>query len=293
MAKKTAKPIIIKKVKKGGHGGHHGGSWKVAYADFVTAMMAFFMVMWILGMDEQTRQAVEGYFSNPVGYKKGYGSGSSPISNGQTPARIGDAQVKIMIHRSEEKAFDKAAGKIREKLESAKETLGSAKFEVTVAEEGLRIELIEDGPGDTFFPSGSASVKAGLREGIQLITAELIPLHNLVVVEGHTDATRYSAQAGYTNWELSADRANAARRVLEEAGLPVARIREVRGLADTRPRIPADPFAAQNRRITLMLPFSNASVSELTAPTAPPAPARPGPARPGPARPAPTRPAPG
>ena len=275
MAKKTAKPIIIKRIKRGDHGGHHGGSWKVAYADFVTAMMAFFMVMWLLGMDEHTRQAVEGYFTNPAGYKKGYGSGSSPISNGASPARIANSQIKVMIHRSEERAFGEAAEKIRGKLEKAKGSLGSAKFEVMVAEEGLRIELIEDGPGDTFFPSGSATVKPGLREGIAIIAAELVPLHNAVIVEGHTDATRYSAQAGYTNWELSADRANAARRVLEESGLPAARIHEVRGLADTRPRLPADPFAAQNRRITLVLPFSNAEKPAADVPPAPPAPARP------------------
>ena len=265
MTKKTARPIIIKKVKKG-HAGHHGGSWKVAYADFVTAMMAFFMVMWILGMDEQTRNAVEGYFSNPVGYKKGFGSGSSPIANGATPSRSATAQVKVIIHRAEAKAFDKAAEGIRGKLESAKGSLGSAKFEVTVSEEGLRIELMEDGPGDTFFPSGSADVKAGLRQGIELIASELVPLHNAVIVEGHTDATSYSSKNGYTNWELSADRANAARRILQEAGLGPTRIREVRGLSDTRPRIPADPFAPQNRRISLLLPFSSAaSASSATS----------------------------
>ena len=281
MTKKTARPIIVKRVKKG-HAAHHGGSWKVAYADFVTAMMAFFMVMWILGMDEQTRNAVEGYFSNPVGYKKGFGSGSSPIANGQTPARIASAQVKVIMHRAEVKAFDKAAENIKGKLESAKGSIGSAKFEVTVSEEGLRIELIEDGPGDTFFPSGSANVKTGLRDGIQLIASELIPLHNAVIVEGHTDATKYSTKAGYTNWELSADRANAARRVLEEAGLAGARIREVRGLAATRPRIPDNPFAPQNRRISLLLPYSNAAsasapTSSAAAPAASPSPSTTGP----------------
>jgi len=276
MSKKLAKPIIIKRVKKGGHGGHHGGSWKVAYADFVTAMMAFFMVMWLLGMDEKTKQAIEGYFSNPVGYKKGYGSGSSPISNGSSPVRIAEAQIKVLIRQGEEKAFSEAAGKIQSKLDGAKGSLGAAKFEVTVAEEGLRIELMEDGPGDTFFPSGSASVKAGLKEGIEIIAAELVHLHNAVIVEGHTDATRYSAQTGYTNWELSADRANAARRVLEDAGVDPSRIREVRGLADTRPRIPDDPFAPQNRRITLVLPFSvSAKDMDMSSPGRP---ARPSPA---------------
>lgn len=269
MTKKSANPIIIKRVKKGGHGGHHGGSWKVAYADFVTAMMAFFMVMWLLGMDEKTKAAIEGYFTNPVGYRQGYGSGSSPIANGSTPARIADAQIKVMIHRAEEKAFDKAAEKIKGNLDKAKGSLGSAKFEVMVSDEGLRIELIEDGAGDTFFPMGSAAVKPGLRNGIEIISAELIPLHNAVIVEGHTDAARYSSQAAYSNWELSADRANAARRILEENGFPATRVHEVRGMADTRPRVVNDPFAPQNRRITLVLPFSNAATADLSAPKPP------------------------
>jgi chemotaxis protein MotB len=92
-----SRPIIIKKVRKAAHA-HHGGSWKVAYADFVTAMMAFFMVLWIVGMDEKTRQSIEGYFSNPAGYKKGYGSGVSPISSGNSPARIATNQLKMIVH---------------------------------------------------------------------------------------------------------------------------------------------------------------------------------------------------
>src|SRR3982751_5121546 len=101
-ADKSKKKIVIIRKKKVAGGGHHGGSWKVAYADFVTAMMAFFMVMWILGMDDKTKQAIEGYFSNPVGYKKGFSSGSSPISDGQSPSKIQTAQLRMIVRNSDQ-----------------------------------------------------------------------------------------------------------------------------------------------------------------------------------------------
>ncbi|MBI1809303.1 MAG: OmpA family protein [Gemmatimonadetes bacterium] len=257
MAKDSGKrPIIIKKVKKGGHA-HHGGSWKVAYADFVTAMMAFFMVMWILGMDESTRKAVEGYFSNPAGFKKGYGSGNSPISSGNTPSRIKAETVKLIMHTAQEKAFAKAASDIKTRLDSAKGALGPAKFEITMSSKGLRIELIENGKGDNFFGRGSATMTPAALVALKLIARELIALRNPIVVEGHTDASLYGQNAAYSNWELSADRANAARRVLEQEGLDPARVIEVRGYADTQLRRPDDPQAAENRRISILLPFTS------------------------------------
>ena len=247
--------IVIKKIKKAGHA-HHGGSWKVAYADFVTAMMAFFMVLWIVGMDEHTKKAIEGYFTNPVGYKKGYGSGSSPLANGASPLPVADAQLKSVIHAAEEEAFKRAASNIKARLDSASGQLGSARFEVTVTTSGLRIELLEDGAGDRFFTRGSANVKQSAQIGLSVIAHELVTLRNPVIVEGHTDATTYGSSAGYTNWELSSDRANAARRLLEEAGLSPTRIAEVRGFADTRPRNESDPYAPENRRISILLPFT-------------------------------------
>lgn len=249
------RPIIIKKVRKAAHA-HHGGSWKVAYADFVTAMMAFFMVLWIVGMDEQTRKSIEGYFSNPAGYKKGYGSGMSPISSGNSPARIATNQLKMIVHTAEQKSFAEAAERIRSRLDSARGSLGTAKFEVAVGDDGLRIELLESGSGDTFFERGSAEMQPAARLGLTLIAQELVALRNRIVVEGHTDAATYGVNASYTNWELSADRANAARRVLEGAGIPEARVSEVRGYADTKPRIPDNPMAPENRRISVLLPFS-------------------------------------
>ena len=249
--------IIVRRKKKGGHG-HHGGAWKVAYADFVTAMMAFFMVMWILGMDESTRKAVEGYFSNPAGFKKGYGSGNSPISSGNTPSKIKSETVKLIMHTAQEKAFAKAANEIKVRLDSAKGAVGNGKFEITMSSKGLRIELIENGSGDNFFGRGSAAMTKTAVIGLQLIAKELIALRNPVVVEGHTDATLYGQNASYTNWELSADRANAARRILEQSGLDPARIIEVRGYADTQLRRPEEPQSAENRRISILLPFTNA-----------------------------------
>jgi chemotaxis protein MotB len=249
------RPIIIKKIKKAGHA-HHGGSWKVAYADFVTAMMAFFMVLWIVGMDVQTRKSIEGYFSNPAGYKKGYGSGMSPISSGNSPARIATNQLKMIVHTAEQKSFSETADRIKTRLDSARGSLGTARFEVAVGEDGLRIELLESGKGDTFFQRGSATMQPAAQLGLTLIAEELASLRNRIVVEGHTDAATYTANAPYTNWELSADRANAARRVLEGAGIASERVSEVRGYADTKPRVPENPMAPENRRISVLLPFS-------------------------------------
>ena len=252
---KESRPIVIRRVKKGGHGGHHGGSWKVAYADFVTAMMAFFMVMWIIGMDQHTREAIEGYFSNPVGYKKGYSAGKSPISSGNSPGAVKTAPVRLVNRFDEEKIFERVGAKIHTRLVQEK-GLGSvsAQVEVVVTSSGLRIELIEGGAGDTFFPTGSADVKPATRATLRIIAGELSTLSNPVIVEGHTDSAPYSG-VGYSNWELSTERANAARRVMQESGLQPERVVEIRGLADRHLRVPDHPLAPANRRISILLPF--------------------------------------
>lgn len=256
MAKNDAKrPIIIKRSKKAGHV-HHGGSWKVAYADFVTALMAFFLVMWILSMDEQTRKAIEGYFMNPAGYMKEFGGASSAVALGSTPTRMKEGKIRLMIHGAEQQAFKEAADRIRRGLESHRAELNNAKFEVTISDQGLRIELIEDAVEDKFFGSGSAEITPTARVGLTVIAHELAGLSSRIVVEGHTDGAPYAGLTGYTNWELSSDRANAARRVLQGAGLSEGRISDVRGYAATRLRRPDAPLAAENRRISILLPFS-------------------------------------
>ncbi len=252
--KRGEAPVIVKRVVKKGHG-HHGGSWKVAYADFVTAMMAFFLVMWIVGMDDKTKQAIEGYFSNPAGYKRGYGAGVSPISAGTTPTEMRTKQFRLIVHQAEQRAFDAMAQRLREKADSLRGMLGSASIEVQVVEGGLRIELIDGGASDVFFNRGSAALRPLGQVALSLVAGELISLRNPIVVEGHTDAIPYGDPA-YSNWELSTDRANAARRELEASGVSPGRIAEVRGFAARQPRLPSDPSASVNRRITIMLPFS-------------------------------------
>ncbi|MDP1858879.1 MAG: flagellar motor protein MotB [Gemmatimonadaceae bacterium] len=256
MAKGGGKVIIVKKIKKAGHG-HHGGSWKVAYADFVTAMMAFFMVMWILGMDDQTKKAIEGYFSSPVGFKKGYSSGSSPLSSGSSPAAVKRESIQMALRQVQEKRFLAVQENLRSRIDSMA-LVGKlrAKVEVTVSRAGLRIELIEDEHGDTFFPISSAVMTEQGHLALNAIAQDLVNLENPVVIEGHTDAARY-ASASYTNWELSADRANAARRILETYGLKTDRIIEVTGLADKQLRYPTEPLNPSNRRISILLPFLN------------------------------------
>ncbi|MCU0622903.1 MAG: OmpA family protein [Gemmatimonadaceae bacterium] len=254
---KHKRPIVIKKVKKGGHGGHHGGSWKVAYADFVTAMMAFFMVMWILGMEQNLKEAIEGYFSNPVGYKKGYSTGQNILSSGNSPAQVKKPPIKMIVRAAEEQKFGQAEERLNAAVAAAKARLGNTMIEVTRTEQGLRIELMESGEEETFFARGSSVMKAPLVLALQLVASELTELSNPIVVEGHTDGAGFGNGDGdRTNWELSADRANAARRVLEASGISPLRISEVRGYADKRLRVPEDPLAPQNRRISLLLPFT-------------------------------------
>ncbi len=256
MAADKGKKIIVVRKKKVAGGGHHGGSWKVAYADFVTAMMAFFMVMWILGMDDKVKQAVEGYFANPVGYKKGYGAGASPISSGASPAKAATQQVRILMRGAESQAMMRTAAQIKRLITSdASLQQLHAKVDVTVSRDGLRIELVESGDGETFFPVGSTTMKPATVIALQLIAPAIGALANPVVIEGHTDAATYGAGASYNNWDLSAERANAARRVLEASGLAGARVDEVRGMADRRPRVPGNPYAAANRRISILLPY--------------------------------------
>ena len=258
------KIIIVKKKVKGG-GGHHGGSWKVAYADFVTAMMAFFMVMWILGMDDKTRKAVEGYFSNPVGIKKGYGSGSSPLFVGSSPTTIQRPSLKTVMHSAEKRTYEQLARRILQKIAESESLKGlKGIVDVQVTSEGLRIELVEAGKGDQYFALGSAQMKPATTEVLKVVGTELAELSQKVIIEGHTDAAKFGG-AAYSNWELSTERALAARRILAEVGVGDGRIIEIRGLADTHLRVPADPTAAANRRISILLPFTTDKLLDTAA----------------------------
>jgi chemotaxis protein MotB len=248
------KIIIVKKVKKH-HAAHHGGSWKVAYADFVTAMMAFFMVMWILGMDDKVKQAVEGYFTNPIGMRKGYSTGSSPLSSGSSPGAIRTTPIRMVTRSFEEQRFREIAKRLEAKLRDAGIGAAGANVQVIVTDQGLRIELVEGPDGETFFAFGSSQLKPAASHALALIAEELKESGTGIVVEGHTDAAPFGSP-GYSNWELSSDRANAARRVLEAHGLGDGRIGEVRGYADHDLRDPKNPLDRANRRISVLLPYS-------------------------------------
>ncbi|MEP6494638.1 MAG: flagellar motor protein MotB [bacterium] len=260
-AKGDKRPIIIVRKKVKGHGGHHGGAWKVAYADFVTAMMAFFMVMWILGMDQNLKNSIEGYFSNPVGFKKGYSAGKSPMSSGSSPGAVQSTALKMIVSRQQEAAdLASTGGRIKSRLKDAGLSAIGDRIEIVESTEGLRIELAESIKGQEFFGVASSTMTSTMQRTLEIVGQELAPLRNPVIIEGHTDAAQYAGL--YSNWELSADRANAARRVLETSGLSPVRILEVRGMADRQLRNPENPLDPRNRRITILLPFTTANPAD-------------------------------
>lgn len=245
--------IVVKKRKK--KGGHHGGSWKVAYADFVTAMMAFFLVMWIVGMDSDVKDVVEGYFNNPIGFRQAYGSGITPVSQGSTPLPLELARMPMFVRQVEQRRFNAVREQIIEELEGVAggDEFGS-NVEVLVTPDGLRIELREGPSGETFFLSGSDGIQPAALEALRVIGTNLQDLPNDLIIEGHTDAQPYG-NSSYTNWELSVDRANAARRLLIGFGLPEARIAEVRGHADRQLLLMNAPLDPANRRVTILIPY--------------------------------------
>jgi len=232
-------PIVIK--KKIVHGGHHGGAWKVAYADFVTAMMALFIVLWLMGSSEPVKKAVAGYFRDPSGKAAQKGTG------------VGGMGENISIRKDD-------MGKLKEKLESAmlqSPELAKLKNQVqmTVTGEGLRIELLESEVG-TFFEKGSSHPSGTGKDMLDMLASQLGKMPNRMLIEGHTDSQPFAASAGgYSNWELSADRANSARKLMEESGLTKDQVAEVRGYADQRLRKPEDPTNASNRRVSIVVKY--------------------------------------
>ena len=246
--------VIIKKASPHKHS-HHGGAWKVAYADFVTSMMAFFLVMWIVGQSEQTREAIAGYFRDPVAFENRVSAGSGVLPGADSGLQGGGRPVPAPPSdlKSATETLERAAEHLREALAQTPELQKlKDRVEIQVTDEGLRIELLE-APDEGFFATGSAALKPGTSVLLTVIARELAGLDNKLAIEGHTDQRPYAPGQVYTNWELSSDRAQAARRVLEAAGFPQAQLDAVRGYASTRLRIPADPFAAQNRRISIVV----------------------------------------
>lgn len=309
-------PIIIRRKRKGGHDAHHGGAWKVAYADFVTAMMAFFLLLWLLNVTtDKQKHGIADYF-NPVSASKeesGNGSvlggltitapgslasASSPITvtlpipgnpgvaaqadqkvtnpdpdataqagmlakagkpeadksyGGTSDTKPTDAALDKALAARESKQFQETAAALRQAIQQVPELKDLQKsLLIEQTPEGLRIQLV-DQDRLSMFPSGSSQMYPKTQELLQLVAKVISKLPNKLSITGHTDSTPFSQSDVYDNWELSTDRANASRRVLEQAGVQASRMSEVIGRADTDPLVPSDPASPRNRRISIVL----------------------------------------
>jgi chemotaxis protein MotB len=273
---KKVQPIIIKRVKKGGHAAH-GGAWKIAYADFVTAMMAFFLLMWLLGSTtEGDKKGIADYFNSPlkVAFFGGSGAGdaSSVIKGGGNNLTESVGQMKK--GRTTEVAMDKARKKAirQEQAKAEAERLRALKSKVEevlanddrlakyksqirldLTAEGLRIQIVDD-LNRPMFDSGSSEVNVYMRDILRAIGHVLEEVPNKLTIEGHTDAKAFSSgERGYSNWELSADRANASRRELIVGGLPGSKVLRVQGLSSSVPYEKDNPDSPMNRRISIIV----------------------------------------
>jgi chemotaxis protein MotB len=265
-----AEKFIIKKIRKRGHEGHHGGAWKVAYADFVTAMMALFIVLWIIAHNQNIRSSVAQYFRDPGAVHKTAAGVLNGI-DGLKPFTDPKPAVPTVQPKQIEQPQASEVERLREEGDKLIKTIAGipdlARFkdqiQITVTKEGLRIELIEQSEG-LFFDIGSARLKQDAVQLLKLIASRIGAFPNDVVIEGHTDSRPY-ARTGYNNWDLSTDRANSARRVLEEGGIREKQITSVNGYADRRLKNPSKPLDFSNRRVTILVAFSLSAQAESKA----------------------------
>ncbi len=245
--------IIVKKVIKKG-GGHHGGAWKVAYADFVTAMMALFIVLWVLGQNDDIKRAVSNYFQDPTGYSE-FGKN---VMIGKNAGVIEMEKDGDMRHKKEEelKKFEEMKDEIMDELgddENYIPLLDQIKIEVV--EDGMRIEMVESSK-NIFFQIGSATLNDKSNLLMQMIGSQLSKIPNKIAIEGHTDSRPLNrAGDNYTNFELSTDRANSARRAIVAGGVTEGQIDEIRGYADKRLRDKSNPYSLVNRRISITVKY--------------------------------------
>jgi chemotaxis protein MotB len=332
MAKHGAGAVIIKKVKKGGHGGHHGGAWKVAYADFVTAMMAFFLLLWLLNVTTDVqKRGIADYFEPTITSKSMSGAGgvlggttmgspgaqSVPLSapnfeparnalrqpdegddgneggsssdadsdndggspdadsngkmtNADGDKKLTDAEFQKQAAAREEQRFEEAKKALEQAVQGSPEMQALAKnLKIDDTPEGLRIQLV-DQDKTPMFPVGSADMNDQAKKLMGLVAQAIQKLPNKISITGHTDATQYALGAKYTNWELSADRANATRREFLNNGVPTDRLSRVIGMADQDPLDKTDAADPQNRRISIVLlrdAQNKAAAAAAAAPT--------------------------
>jgi chemotaxis protein MotB len=277
-------PIIVKKIKKVS-GGHHGGAWKVAYADFVTAMMALFIVLWILSASESTQDQIQAYFDDPGAFSFVTGKRTDPVATGMKPQagskigeQIGDGggniedndvesdyeNIKAVINQSIRDSIS-AAEDLKQSAEELEDFIDglisssnglsdfSESVKFTFTEKGLKIELIENNE-DLFFEVGSSKINDNGKKIINLLAKEIGKLPNSVEIQGHTDSRKYSG-SGYSNWDLSTDRANSTRKYMEANGLWNGQISIVSGYADKELLNEENPFSQENRRVTIYLKY--------------------------------------
>jgi len=245
-------PIIIKK-KKHDHG-HHGGAWKVAYADFVTAMMALFIVLWVLGQDDAIKESIARYFKDPIGFSD---KGKNVLEGNSSELLNIDLEKQLQQRETEKQELKKMGEQILSELSDDPDfTDITDQIKIEIVDEGLKIEIV-DSADDIFFEIGTAQLKPEAAKLLQKIGDYLSKLPNKIVIEGHTDSRQYNTikDAGYTNFELSADRANSARRALLLSLINVNQIDEIRGHADRKLRDKSDPFNIVNRRISIIVKF--------------------------------------
>jgi chemotaxis protein MotB len=311
---KKLQPIIIKRIKKGGHA-VHGGAWKIAYADFVTAMMAFFLLMWLLGSTtDGDKKGIADYFGSPLKLAlmnsgSGAGDAAHVIKGGGEDFTRSSGQVKrgdvkaekstINIHqlkseqtRAEVQRLEEVKKKVEERIaESPKLKALGSQILLEMTPDGLRIQIV-DQEGRPMFASGNPSVQPGMRDLLRAVGEVLSEVPNRLTLEGHTDALPFgSSERGYSNWELSSDRANASRRELIAGGLPEDHVLRVQGLAASNPFDRKDPTAPANRRISIIVMtraaedrlFRTAPEAENEPSSAPPAPQAPAMPNPSPA----------
>jgi chemotaxis protein MotB len=273
---KKLQPIIIKTIKKNGQAAH-GGAWKIAYADFVTAMMAFFLLMWLLGStSEGDKKGIADYFQSPLKVallNGGSGSGDSSsvlkgggqdLTRSSGQVKRGDVQaprstINLQALRYEQRVAEAARlQELSEQVESelknnAKLAQYASQIKLDMTRDGLRIQIVDE-LSRPMFASGSSVVQPYMRELLRAIGSVLLEVPNRLTLEGHTDAQPFGAGgAGYSNWELSADRANASRRELVIGGLTEERVLRVQGLASSQPFNRDDPVDPQNRRISIIV----------------------------------------
>jgi chemotaxis protein MotB len=251
---KEAPPVIIIK-KKAGHPPHHGGAWKVAYADFVTALMALFIVLWLTMASQPVKKAIASYFRDPHS------------SASQTGTALGGVGKTLTVTKDNLKL-------LKRRIETAllqHPDLSKLKnyVQMTMTSEGLRIELLENAKG-VFFDNGRSEPTPAGKQLLIMIASQLGQVPNHLLIEGYTDAKPYHDAKIYSNWELSADRANAARRILQNQGVREDQVSQVRGYADQQLRVPDHPFDPSNRRVSIIVEYTHEEIMKAlgTSPAA-------------------------